>query len=927
MARTSKTLRRLSVPVLVTSVIMTGVSFVGFAGVANAAANGTLTLTADNTGTGAANDPYATIQDDPYGSGDDTITVTAAYAVGTDPVSSGPGNANAQVVTFTVTGSAVFTTGPGAGTNTTTCTMAAAGDNSCTATVTDPVSEAPVVTASITKTLANPGNDPTVAAKQITLHIASLHFNNCAQTGPNTTDSTPTEPENYCYSQQTAGAAVTQTVTYLQDGQPKANVSLEIDLDTPNSATFAASQPTGSAFYSVDQVNCNTNAQGQCSFTYTDATAGDTQEIYAYTVANTGLYPNSEADEVVDFIASSTPARIEQINSVTLKPGGTGGSRKPGVVQEVQYQLLANDCEVADGDFTCEGTPLANRAVALTVDHGFFTRNCSVNGTGGNADGTRSYAQCTFNPTPTAGSAAGNLASLGTTINVTTDADGYFYASLAIARDTGFDDDGEVFAAVSGVATGSPATLKATETGVGTEGQTCAPQDDNVNDGCPIATRWTTDTPPLNGGTISFVGVHNDVVSGNPNNVPLDAGTNSERDFVVHLTDQFGNLTSDRFGSGVDIDSDGVGGTNYDGSTVLGSFTDPDFYYQVITADSADAGLLTVTGTWQAPTTKFTTYTPRSGNTPAVAVIEKDTVEKTATVKFNYYDQLVQPVVTFSTSPSNTVSKGTAVTVSATVKDQFGAPIEGQRVTFLVTGPNQSSCTPTNNTTFAPGYTPTNAQGQAGFVFSCNTAGQATVSIVVTDPSNNELGRGVQNVTFTDGTPPPNSDGPAFTINTGTIKIGQCATLRITAGGPADVLVKGQGAKAFTKLKTLPQGGAMAICPSTNSLYQVSNAEKLAPQQLLLVKAIQTLVVKRVGQSANFSGHVIPGVVGRRVDVFYYTIGEHVQYGGLGKVEPGGNFSFSGAVNRPGKVVYFFARTYKDAYNTSGQSPLVKVQF
>ena len=94
------------------------------------------------------------------------------------------------------------------------------------------------------------------------------------------------------------------------------------------------------------------------------------------------------------------------------------------------------------------------------------------------------------------------------------------------------------------------------------------------------------------------------------------------------------------------------------------------------------------------------------------------------------------------------------------------------------------------------------------------------------------------------------------------------------------------------------------------------------------MKAIQTLVVKRVGQSANFSGHVIPGVVGRRVDVYYYTIGEHVQYGGLGKVEPGGNFSFNGAVNRPGKMVYFFSRTYADATNTAGQSRLIgPIQF
>ncbi|MCW2542513.1 MAG: hypothetical protein JWM40_65 [Frankiales bacterium] len=945
MSRTSTALRRLSVPVLVTSVIMTGISFAGFAGVANAAVpNGTLVLTADNTGTAApAPDPYATIQDDPYGSGDDTITVDATYTPGTAAASSTPGNANAQVVTFTVSGHATFVA---TGTNTDTCTIAAGGGNCGTAPVVqDPISEAPVVTASIVTNATNPGNDPTVPTVQTTLHFASLHFNNCAQTGANTTNNPPTAPDNFCFTQQTAGAAVTQTVTYLQDGAPKANVSIEIDANDGD-ATFAATQPAGSAFFSTDQVNCNTNAQGQCSFTYTDATAqtGGTpgaatpvaseETFYAFTVANTTPYPNSEADEVVDFITSATPARIEQISRTTVRPSGFG-TRKPGVAQEVQYRLFST-CTTIAGDATCEGTPLANRSVALSVNHGFFTRNCSVSGVGGSA----SYANCTFSPVPTAGSPVGNLASLGTTTTVTTDADGYFYATLGIARDAGFDDDGEVLATVTGVATGSAATLTANNPGTGSAGQNCTTSPGNG--GCTTFIEWNTTNNPLNGGTITFVPIDGGVLTGDPNFVP----NQNLRTYVVHATDQFGNLTDANgniqitwTGAGYAYDCGYTGpatcprGTDTGSFYVDGSFTNADEQDRIVSsadevladATPAENGLQTVTAAWDAPRTVFTTYSPAVGATPAVATYTSDTVAKTAVVKFEFYDQAAQPVVTFSTTPSNTVAAGTVVTVSATVKDQHGFPIVGYPVDFFVNGTNVASCNPIHN----PAPVPTNSAGKAGFSFGCNNPGTAAVTIVVADGSGNEVARGVQNVTFTNGTPPPSSTDPSFSLNVGTIQIGQCAVLTVngTSGHTITIFVKGASAAGFTALNSMQPTQHMRVCPGTNSTYKVSSDLGTSPAQTLLVKAIETLVVSRHGQSATFAGHVIPGVVGRRVQVFFYVDGGHVQSAGVGTVKPGGNFSFTSAVNHPGKVVHAFAQTFADSFNTSGRSRVISTQF
>ena len=108
-----------------------------------------------------------------------------------------------------------------------------------------------------------------------------------------------------------------------------------------------------------------------------------------------------------------------------------------------------------------------------------------------------------------------------------------------------------------------------------------------------------------------------------------------------------------------------------------------------------------MTATWPRRGRCAARTRPLDGNPPAAGTYTADTVDKIATVKFNFYNQVAQPVVTFATTPSNSVTNGTAVTVSATVKDQFGNPIPGQRVTFLVTGPNQSSCNPTNNTSIA----------------------------------------------------------------------------------------------------------------------------------------------------------------------------------------------------------------------------------
>jgi len=165
-----------------------------------------------------------------------------------------------------------------------------------------------------------------------------------------------------------------------------------------------------------------------------------------------------------------------------------------------------------------------------------------------------------------------------------------------------------------------------------------------------------------------------------------------------------------------------------------------------------DDGSATVSATWHAPVFTFASYTAATASPAADAVATYSPYttstpkDMTDTFSVTFYNQLAQPVVTFSTTPSNRVHRGTVVTVSATVVDQHGQPIQGLNVQFLRGGSNESSCTPT----YPNGYkVQTNAQGKAGFSFTCSAAGTSNVTVIVSDGSGNELARGTQSVTFT----------------------------------------------------------------------------------------------------------------------------------------------------------------------------------
>jgi len=791
MNRTSQALRRFGVPVLAaTSLLTAGQIALGTS--AFAAQNGTLTIT--------PSPGYASAT--PANAGSDKIQQKVTYVSGDQ--SQNP--TTQQVLTVTVSGSATLVA-PAAQTGTSfvpagngksgTCTTGtpagggAPNNTGSTATcdfaVIDTVSEAVTVT-------VHDSTDQTTPDASATDNWAALSFSGCA-TIPNTA------PAGNCTTQQGAGTTQTVTVTYLEAGAPAAGKEVDFticDTGSANCGTTNVGSTTNQANFPTQQSNantvatspgfarCTTDAQGHCSVTIqANGTSGGNSSIVSAVTVNTAPYPASKAQQQINYIASTTPGRFTQGTQTWIKPTPTAvpPNGLPGEVLQTQYTLTACTANSTTGKNAClEGTPLAGQTVTLTVDHGFFTPNCTKNA-------ITNYANCTFNTTPAAGTPVGDLKSLGSSTTATTDANGQLTVSTSIARDAAFDQAGAVVAQVTAAAGG--VTLIESVPSQSASTTTCnapgTPAPNAPQAGCPTGSAWTTDAAPLNGGSVSIVSVPNPNSSTEPaldstktNNVP----NNQTRVFVIHLTDQFGNLTSGGAASGVTLTKTGVGdlfrctgAPAYDGSdsclnptnngtnstdangvttttytNVKGSytaFTSAQSRFEAspkpFTGGSNQSGTQTLTASWAAPVTTFNTF---AAGPPAVATYSTSTATKTATVTINWFTQTEQAVVTFSTTPSNRVKHGTVVTVSATVKDQFGNPIAGDNVQFVRSGPttgNGTSCTANGN---GAGQQ-TNAAGQAGFSFTCNNVSTQVVTIVVQDGSGNELARGTQTIHFT----------------------------------------------------------------------------------------------------------------------------------------------------------------------------------
>ena len=522
---------------------------------------------------------------------------------------------------------------------------------------------------------------------------------------------------------------------------------------------------------------------------------------------------------------------------------------------------------------------------------------------------------------------------------------------MGIARDSGLDDNGILPFSISATAPGASAPLVANYSGNGTAGQNCATTP--TNGGCPVLLTWSTQNTPYNGGGLTLKAVDGNVISGNPNHVP----TTQTRTYIVQATDQFGNLTSDAGDPNpITLAATGnpdlykcgsySGSTPCTGATTAGSSTATDGSgvqtrtYSPVSASynglfnstggtvqerynafalNGTAGTQTDTATWKAPVTTFNTFFAATATNPAVATYATTaTATKTAAVVFDFYVQSAQPVVTFATTPGNTVNTGTTVTVSATVKDQFGQPIKNANVQFIRSGNNDSSCTPT----YPNGYgQQTNSDGKAGFSFTCNQAGTSNVSIIVSDNSGVELARGTQAVTFTGAN---TGQRGALTLSTHAINVGQAAVVTLT-GTPGQAytlyaLTRPGTSYVAVRNGTFPSSGSVSysIRPRGNTRLFVRTSGGDSATDAVSVRPAMSLAGSVAGKTVTFTGTIVPGHGNVAVRIFTVKNGTTTLVA-TGRTGSDGHYSIVHTFAGAGAVT-FIAQTLSDGQNLSTQS-------
>lgn len=350
----------------------------------------------------------------------------------------------------------------------------------------------------------------------------------------------------------------------------------------------------------------------------------------------------SPAPKGIDFPLAGTPAGA--VTDVVI----TDATGKPG---EVEGGTVTVDADPA----TAGVQPVAGVAVTLTIDEGYFT------------DGEES-------PTPVVGQDAGGFTDLGQEITVVTDASGQATFQIAIARNEGFDDDGQVTGTVT--ANGDSDTIT-----------------------------WDSSNP-LNGGEVQLVLSPEAEQDG-----PTDpAPTGSDVEYDVYTTDQFGNRVG---GETVTLDEDGDDAFLSD-YTVTSDFDD-DGDFSVFSSEDDE---VTITAEWDAP---FTEYNNVNGATTTGTRTLTDSVEQV----FADFD-LAAADVTLTGNPETQQLVNRAVTETLTVVDEFGSPVQGLQVTFTRTGPGVVSETVTRTT---------NANGVAQYAFVGGAEGTASIVAEVTDGS------------------------------------------------------------------------------------------------------------------------------------------------------------------------------------------------
>ncbi|MDX6216463.1 MAG: hypothetical protein QOG99_2047, partial [Frankiales bacterium] len=699
------------------------------------------------------------------------------------------------------------------------------------------------------------------------------------------------------------------------DGSPFVGRKVTLTNTRNSTGGFTATQPTGSTaptfVGNAGTVIATTDANGVASATVSDTVAEQvtvtaTDNVPTATAADQ-IPTGQTATATIDFRPLPvTLVSLTQTGATVTKPGAgaavavTSTNVRPGDVATYTYHLA--DANVPGG--TTTAPVLKNTSIALTLDHGFFTPDCTA------TNATEPYAACTFDPAIADGAPAGNLKSLGATRTMVSNATGDITFNVAIGRDAAFDAAGSILAKLTGVANGGTVTSA------------------NV---LPFNTAGVT---PINGGAIKLVGATAaDKLTGDVQDQQSTSSGTGTR-FVVHLTDQFGNLIT-LPASSVTLTTTGLG--TLSSATSAGSFLSAP---TVITADSNSTSTTgestTVTGTWQAPVTTFKATTvvapgPPPTSTTTFATVAGTPVSKTDAFTVNFYKvDLANLAYSFGNTPNqSSYPVNTAVTTSATVKDQKGNPVQGLCVQFLRSGPNDAAGNSQNGGSTGPCGQFTSTAGKAGTTYSSGTPGTATVTVIVTDGSGNELSRGVVNTVFVAGI--PQTKIPTISISTTAINVGKSAIVTVH-GTPGDsiqlyALTRPATSYQVVRTVTLPASGvySTAITPRGNTRLFARSAAGDSGTVAVSVRPAMSLAGSVSGKTGTFTGTIVPGHGNVAVRLFTVKNGT-ITLVGTTRTAANGHYTYSRAFAAKGAVT-FIAQTLSDGQNLSTQSNRVTVTF
>ena len=462
-------------------------------------------------------------------------------------------------------------------------------------------------------------------------------------------------------SPQEAPAGATSNVTgrlALPDGTglPGRDLALTFQRDT----NTADEDPTPDAGFTSGggttlSTTVTTTSSGTFSVSVTDPADSPQQQELGDNIdaaSATNAFGNAAAtrnDQVVNFVQDGT------VTAVTLTE-----SRESAILRPGEFTLYT--VKVANR----LGGGIAGQDVTLTTDKGYFSRD----------DGSALTTSPTPAPSPAAGADAGTFRNDTRSVTLETGPDGTATVFLAMGRDTGFDDDGQVVSRV----TAALGALSA--------------RDDHA---------WTS-ANPINGGAVELV------VSDQAQDSAIlpKAQTSDEVDVDVLVTDQFGNAVG---GENISLTDDSAGsieesdGTADDGTIVSDFATEGD-----ATLTSATGSPQKVTASWTTERLTYTTTTPGT-----------ETLTDDYTVEW-YEVDLAASDITFTPNGAGPREVGSGVTLTYEALDQLGQPISDLFIAFTRSGPGAGSDTTGSSNAL------TGADGTAAYTFVGSVPGRADVT-------------------------------------------------------------------------------------------------------------------------------------------------------------------------------------------------------